>query len=587
MKHGSMNIERLLALYDRVADAPDAIPRLRRFVLDLAVRGKLVEQDPSDEPATELLQRIKAERVQLLNAGNMRKPRAVRPLEIEEIPFSVPLNWAWTQIAQLGEISPRNEAPDDYVASFVPMPMIAAEYRAANGHELRPWGEIKKGYTHFAEGDVGVAKITPCFENAKSTVFRDLTGGMGAGTTELHVLRPLLVDADYVIIFLKSPFFIETGIPKMTGTAGQKRVPREYFTSSPFPLPPLAEQRRIVSKVDELMALLNHLEATRSSRETTRDRLTTSSFGRLTAPDTTPEEFSSHTRFALNALPELSARADQIKSLRQTILDLAVRGKLVEQDPNDEPAAELLERIAQHRSRLLDSGYPNPAEAKTQIKKQSRQSLPADLPELPTGWTWATLQQCSLIVIDCKNKTAPYAANGVKLIRTTNVRDGALNSNDQKFVSEGTYERWSLRSKPEPGDILITREAPMGEACIIPAGERVCLGQRMMLARLVPDTISGQFLLYSLRDPHLMDRVQDKPLGMTVQHLRVGGVETLLVPVPPLAEQHRIVKKVDQLMELCDRLGTALSNTDIFRQRLLEALLHEALNETTHNEEVA
>ncbi len=580
MKKDGLNAKRLLALYERVAEAPDAIARLRRFVLDLAVRGKLVEQDPKDEPASELLKRIEKEKNRLVKAGEIRKPKAFPPLTLDDLPFLLPAGWIWTQIAELGLISPRNDASDDYEASFVPMPMISADYGQPNDHEPRRWAEIKKGYTHFREGDVGLAKITPCFENGKSTVFRNLTGGLGAGTTELHVVRPLCVDADYILLFLKSPYFIETGIPKMTGTAGQKRVPTEYFSSSAFPLPPLAEQRRIVAKVEELMALLDRLEATRTTREVTRDRLTAASLTRLTAPDTTPKKLRAHARFALGALPTLTTRPDQIKALRQTILNLAVRGKLVKQDTNDEPASELLKRVAQKRSTLLDADYTNPAEAKTQKKKQAQQYLPSSVPELPPGWVWATLQQCCLMVIDCKNKTAPYSTKGVKLVRTTNVRDGILNSNEQKFVTEKTFEAWSLRGRPEPGDILITREAPMGEVCIIPNGERICLGQRIMLARLVPRTINVRFLLYSLRDPDLMERVQDKPLGMTVQHLRVGGVETLLVPLPPLAEQHRIVSKVDALMVLCGRLEAALSQADQTRARLLESLLHEALEPT-------
>lgn len=268
-----MNADRLLALYDRVADAPDAVDRLRRFVLDLAVRGKLVEQDPADRPASELLRRIEAEKARLVESGETRKPRPVAELTEGELPFRLPSGWAWTQIASLGVVSPRNEAPDDLPASFVPMPLVAAEYGVGHRHEIRPWGKIKKGYTHFAEGDVGLAKITPCFENGKSTVFRDLTGGLGSGTTELHVVRPLFVAADYIVLFLKSSQFIERGKPRMTGTAGQKRVPREYFTASPFPLPPLAEQHRIVAKVDELMKLCDRLKAGLRAAEATRGRL--------------------------------------------------------------------------------------------------------------------------------------------------------------------------------------------------------------------------------------------------------------------------------------------------------------------------
>ncbi|WP_112875530.1 restriction endonuclease subunit S [Paracoccus endophyticus] len=251
----------------------DQIKSLRQTILDLAVRGKLVAQDAGDEPASELLKRIAAEKARLVKAGEIRKSRVVSLFERDDLPFSVPLGWTWTQISELGIISPRNEANDDIEASFVPMSMIAADYRVINGHERRPWGDIKKGYTHFAEGDVGLAKITPCFENGKSTVFRNLAGSIGAGTTELHVVRPLIVDADYIVLLLKSPYFIETGIPKMTGTAGQKRVPTEYFTSSPIPLPPLAEQHRIVARVDALMALCDRLEAALTTADTTRARL--------------------------------------------------------------------------------------------------------------------------------------------------------------------------------------------------------------------------------------------------------------------------------------------------------------------------
>lgn len=602
-----MNSERLLAHYERIADEPDAIARLRRFILDLAVRGKLVPQDAKDEPASELLKRIAKEKARLVKAGEIRKPKAI--LALSEQPFLIPSNWRWSNLAEIGVLSPRNEAPDSWEASFVPMPLIAAEYGVSNQHEIRPWGEIKKGYTHFAEGDVGLAKITPCFENGKSAVFRNLTGGIGAGTTELHIVRPLFVDQDYILLFLKSPHFIETGIPKMTGTAGQKRVPTEYFAQSPFPLPPLAEQHRIVAKVDELMGLCDRLEAARAGREAARDRLAAASLARLNAPETaalpaaaslsfpppnvlfrtaapatigapvpkTGSAFADHARFVIDALPALTARPDQIKALRQTILNLAVHGKLVPQDAKDEPASKLLKRIARKRAELLKAGYPNPDEARTQGKKLAEQTVPDGLEALPTGWAWATLLQCSALVIDCKNKTAPYASSGIRLIRTTNVRDGRMNPNDQKYVDQKTYEIWSARCTPKPGDVLITREAPMGEVCLIPPGEQICLGQRMMLARLVPDTIDRNFMIYSLRDPRLLDRVQDKPIGATVQHLRVGGVETLLVPVPPLAEQDRIVAKVDALMALCDGLEASLAAAAAIRRRLLDALLAEAL----------
>ena len=569
-----MTPDRLLQHFHRIAESPDAVPRLRRFILALAVRGKLVEQDPKDEPASELLKRIQAEKARLVKDGGIRKGKPPTPLSADELPFAVPLNWQWSQFAEIGFINPRNDAKGELPASFVPMSMISADFGVANRHEVRPWAEIKSGFTHFAEGDVGLAKITPCFENGKSTVFRGLTGGIGAGTTELHVVRPVLVDADFLLMFLKCPHFIETGTSRMTGTAGQKRVPTEYFAYAPFPLPPLAEQRRIVAKVDELMALCDRLEAAQKERENRRDRLVAASLNRLNT-GAKPDAFRAHVSFHLSHLPKLLTRPDHVKQLRQTILSLAVRGRLVPQDPNDEPAAELLRQVADTRSQLLERDYPNESEASVQRRKQKAQVLPAGLAHLPPGWQWATLMQSSALVIDCHNKTAPYSTTGIILLRTTNVRDGKLNLSEPKFVDEGTYSRWSARCPPEPGDILITREAPMGEVCIIPKGMKVCLGQRMMLARLVPGTIDPQYMLTSLRDPLLMDRVQDRPVGATVQHLRVGGVEALLVPLPPLAEQRRIVTKVDELMSLCDRLEAQLTTAQTESRRLLDAIFHE------------
>ena len=147
-----MNAERLLQHYEQIADAPDAIARLRRFILDLAVRGKLVPQDSQDESASELLKRIAEEKARLLKAGEIRTLKPVSA--VVDAPFSIPANWSWSQIAEVGIVSPRNDAPDTLETSFVPMPLIAAEYGVANRHEVRTWGEIKKGYTHFGEGSV-------------------------------------------------------------------------------------------------------------------------------------------------------------------------------------------------------------------------------------------------------------------------------------------------------------------------------------------------------------------------------------------------------------------------------------------------
>lgn len=229
-----MNATRLLEHFDRISDAADAVHRLRRFVLDLAVRGKIVDQDDADEPASVLLSRIAAAK----RFGPKKSKVATTANATQAGPFSIPSSWTFSCIEEVGEISPRNEADAETTAAFIPMAMISQIFGVAPSHEVRRWGDIKKGYTHVAPGDVAVAKITPCFENGKSTVFGELENGIGAATTELHVVRPFLINPGYLLIFLKSPFFIDNGTPRMTGTAGQKRLPADYFATAPLPLPP-------------------------------------------------------------------------------------------------------------------------------------------------------------------------------------------------------------------------------------------------------------------------------------------------------------------------------------------------------------
>ena len=559
-----MNTDQLLAHFEQVADAPDAIPRLRQFILDLAVRGKLVPQDPNDEPATELLKRIKKEKARLVKEGRMRKPKAIPALTEGDLPFPLPTSWRWSQIAEIGFLSPRNEVADEVQASFVPMSMIAADYGVTCNHAVRQWGEIKKGYTHFAEGDVGLAKITPCFQNGKSTVFRNLTGGLGSGTTELHIVRPLFVDPNFVVLFFKSPHFIETGISKMTGTAGQKRVPTEYFAHSPFPLPPLAEQHRIVAKVDELMALCDRLEATQEERETTRTRLATASLARLNAPDLDQATFRQHATFALDNLAPLTTRPEQVKALRQFILDLAVRGKLVPQDPNDEPATELLKRIKKEKARLVKG---------KKIRKPKKLPVIDEIPyPIPHLWFWTRIREITSDRGQCK----PEAAFTYIDVTTIDKENGTIVDPKVIQADEAPSRARKIVCK---GDVIYSCVRPylLNVAIVSEGFDPKPIASTAFAVLNGYGLVLSQYLWIVLRSPFMIACVEKDMRGQAYPAINDADFSILPFPLPPLAEQHRIVAKVDELMGLCDRLEASLATGNDTKQRLLDALLHEAL----------
>lgn len=234
---------------------------LKNSILQLAIQGKLVAQDKNDEPAEVLYAKIQAEKQKLIKEGKIKKDKPLPPITEDEIPFPIPPTWKWVQLSNLGLINPRNNIPDEMEVSFIPMSCLYSEMnKSPNTNEKRLWKDLKKGYTHVAENDIALAKITPCFENGKSAIMTNLINGFGGATTEIHVFRSLgYLNLKYILLYLKSPTFMEYATKHMTGTAGQKRVPTEVFANYYFPLPPLEEQHRIVAKVNELLAGYNKL----------------------------------------------------------------------------------------------------------------------------------------------------------------------------------------------------------------------------------------------------------------------------------------------------------------------------------------
>ena len=254
--------------YERESKLNYSIKRqLKKSILQEAIQGKLVEQNPDDEPASVLFERIREEKARLVKEKKIKRDKQEsiiyrgddnkyfekRGKDVvcidDEIPFEIPNSWSWCRIKDIFQINPKNEAQDDAEAAFIPMEKIDATYFSSFTYITKKWGDIKKGFTHFADGDVAFAKITPCFQNRKSMILKDLPNGIGAGTTELKVLRPYgnTIIKEFLLFFLESPYFVDEATFK--GTANQQRIISGYLENKLFPLPPLKEQQRIVDAV--------------------------------------------------------------------------------------------------------------------------------------------------------------------------------------------------------------------------------------------------------------------------------------------------------------------------------------------------
>ncbi len=565
----------LLSNLDLLATAPGGVARLRELILTLAVQGKLVPQDPADEPASVLLQKIRAEKDRLMAEGKIKRDKPLAEIGEEEKPFELPQGWEWASLATIGVINPRNDAPDETLASFVQMSSIPVEFSAAHASEPRPWKDIKSGFTQFAEGDVGVAKITPCFENGKSTVFQNLSNGIGAGTTELHIVRPLGgIERRYVLLFLKTPAFLKDGEAVMTGSAGQKRLPRSYFEGKPFPLPPLPEQSRIVTRVEELMRLCDALEAKGRLEAAQHAQLVSTLLGTLTA-SATPDELAENWQRVAQHFDLLLDRPQAIDALEQTLLQLAVRGLLVPQDPIDEPASVLLARIRAEKDRLIAAG---------QIKRDK--PLPPvtdeDKPfELPVGWEWVRM---GAVVNASEAGWSPACIGSPRrpglwgVLKVSAVSWGEFDANANKELPSDLVPRPEYEVRD--GDFLLSRANTaelVARSVVVEQAEPKLMLSDKIIRLAVSSQMNRSFLNMANNASYAREHYAVNASGTSSSMKNVSRevVLALPVPLPPLAEQSRIVTRVTALRRLCADLRQRLAERQSVQARLAEALVQQ------------
>jgi type I restriction enzyme, S subunit len=380
-----MNADRLLAQYEQIADAPDAIARLRRFILDLAVRGKLVPQEARDEPASELLKRIAKEKARLVNAGEIRKPPILEPIADPEALCALPMTWAWARVGDIFDYdagTKRDPKELDQSRWLLELEDIEKDTSRIVERLRVSDRDSQSTKSEFRLGDILYGKLRPYLNKVV------VADEPGYSTTEIVAIRSFLpLCPEYCALAFRRPDFVAY-VERLGRGTKMPRLRTPDAIVAPFPLPPLPEQHRIVAKVDELIGLCDRLEAAQAGREGVRDRLAAASLARLNAPE--PDTFQADARFALDALTALTTRPDQIKALRQTILNLAVRGKLVPREPTDEQASELLQRIAKERAELVKRKEIRREEPLDPIR-------PSEMPfDVPATWIWTRIGEAVL-----------------------------------------------------------------------------------------------------------------------------------------------------------------------------------------------
>ena len=476
---------------------------LKNSILQLAIQGKLVEQRPEEGAAEELYRQIQAEKQALIKAGKIKKEKPLPEITEDEVPFEIPESWKWVRLGSISTFNPKNDLDDEVETSFVPMPCVSDGYRNEHTFEIKKWLEIKKGFTHFANGDIGIAKITPCFQNRKSVIFRGLRNGYGAGTTELSIVRIIgeTMSREYLLWFFKSELFISNGKKSFTGTAGQQRIQKDYLSTCFVPLPPLAEQKRIVAKIEELLPYIDRYEK---------------AWSRL-------EDFNK--RFPVD--------------MQKSILQLAIQGKLVEQRPEEGTGEELYQRIMKR--------HANQKPCKDELNYSAMDF------DIPDNWVMVELNQL-FDFVDYRGKTPHKTSNGVFLITASNIKQGYMDYTRKEYISPEEFEGRKSRGITQKGDLLFTTEAPMGNAALCNLDICSC-GQRIITFQpYEEETAVPALFMYFILSPSFQGQLLDNCTGTTAKGIKADKLKHFLIPLPPLAEQKRIVAKLEELLPLCERL---------------------------------
>jgi type I restriction enzyme, S subunit len=559
-----LNNRMLLSNLNLLATAPGGVARLRELILTLAVQGKLVPQVPSDEPSSKLLKKIRAEKDRLISDKKIRRSKPLDAINDSECSFALPGSWEWERLGNLG----------DWGAGATPSRTNSNYY----GGQI-PWfksGELTADFISESEETVTDAALCECSLrlNQVGDVLIAMYGATIGKTAILSIVATTnqavcactpfagLINT-YLLLLMKALklYFISIG----EGGA-QPNISREKVVATVVGLPPLAEQSRIVTRVEELMHLCDALEAKGQLEATQHAQLVSTLLGTLTQSET-PEQLAENWHRIATHFDLLLDRPEAIDALEQTILQLAVRGLLVPQDPQDEPASKLLKKIRAKKDKLIAEGKIKRDKPLPPIAEDEQRF------ELPQGWSWTRLPDlCAISGGATPSKAVPQ--NWVGSIPWVSPKDMKVPhiADAQDHVSDAAV-RGSLSLIPTGSLLMVVRGMILAHS--FPVAETltpVTINQDMKaLTPYEPSVLSFLSLLCRGLKPEILALIDRSSHGTC--KLESPKVFGMLIPLPPLAEQSRIVTRVAQLRLLCADLRQRLTASQSTQAHLAEALV--------------
>ncbi len=536
----------LVRHFDLIAKAPGGVARLRELILTLAVQGKLVPQDSSDEPASELLKKIRAEKDRLITEGKIKRDKPLAEITGDELPFEVPINWEWTRLGTLlDRIS--NGYPGGQSKNPTNFPLTRIETISRSTVDFS-----RVGYcTDIEESDVQKYRL-----EVGDILLSHINSDLHLGKTALYTDDRLLIHGTNLLL-LRSSAFVDSGFInllinqlRLTGffliiaqhAIGQASINQSKITSILVALPPLAEQSRIVTRVEELMQLCDALEAQGQLEAEQHARLVSTLFGSVLQSDT-PEALADNWQRIATHFDLLLDRPEAVDALEQTILQLAVRGLLVPQDPTDEPASVLLQKIRTEKDHLIAQGKIKRDKPLSPITDEEKPF------ELPQGWEWARLGDVGVTQTGGtpnKNNLEHFGSD-IPFIKPGDIYPERVDYQNEGLSSLGAE---SLGRIAEAGSILMVCIGTIGKSNLI---DRSC-SFNQQINSVTPVLLVPEYLLAVLRSAYFQDEAWSRSSSTTISILNKGKWESIPIPVPPLQEQSRILSRFDD----CQRFNREL-----------------------------